>query len=129
VEGTGEDDSVAALEAAKHRAAVTARVDKGVQLAIAIPRDKDGLAPHVGGEVVVLVWDLALVGKIDPVAFEDVLHLEFEDLGVGEDVSGDPVGAPFDVVLHRAVERLLHRIEHLFPPRPRRLHDVRCPLS
>jgi len=69
------------------------------------------------------------VGEIDPIALEDVLHLEFEDLRVGKDVSGDPVGPLFGVVFQHRVERFLDRIVHLFPPRPYRLPGVRSALS
>jgi hypothetical protein len=82
---------------------MTARVDKAVQLAVAIAGNNDGLASHIGGEVGVIVGDLALVGEIDPVALENGLHLEFEDLRVGEDVSGDAVSARFGIVFQRRV--------------------------
>src|SRR5260370_34198521 len=104
---------------------MTTRVDEGVQLAIPVAYNKDGLADHISCEVVVLVGDLALVGEIDPVALEDVLHFEFEDLRVGKDVSGDPVGPLFGIVFQHRVERFQDRIVHLFPPRPRCLPGVR----
>src|SRR5207248_2988379 len=129
VEGAGEDNPAAALEAAEHGAAVAARVEKGVQFAITVARNKDGLAAHVGREVVVLVGDLALVGEIDPVALEDVLHLECEYLRICKDPSSDPVGALFGIVFHYRSESFLNRILHPFPPRARRLLGVRLPLS
>jgi hypothetical protein len=104
VERAGEDDPAAAFEAAEHGAAVAARVDKGVQLAIAVTRDKYRLAAHISREVIVLVGDLALVREIDPVALEDVLHLEFEDLRVGEDVPCHLVGAGPGIVLDRRID-------------------------
>jgi LysR family transcriptional regulator, benzoate and cis,cis-muconate-responsive activator of ben and cat genes len=91
VEGAGKDHSAAALEAAEHSTAVTARVNEGVQFAIATACNEDGLAAHIGGEVIIFVGDLTLVREIDPVSLEDVLHFELEDLRVGENVSGDSV--------------------------------------
>jgi hypothetical protein len=129
VKRTGEDDPAAAFEAAEHGAAVTACIDEGVQRAIAVASNKDGLSTHISREVVILVGDLALVGEIDPVALEDVFHLEFEDFRVGKDVAGDPVGPLFDIVLQHRSERFLNRIVHQFPPRACRLLGVRLPLS
>jgi hypothetical protein len=89
VEGAGEGALVGALVATQHRAAVAAGIDEGAQLAIAVARNDDELAAHPGREVVVLVRDLALVRQVDPVAFEDVLHLELKEPGIGEDVPRD----------------------------------------
>jgi hypothetical protein len=72
---------------------MAARIDECVQLTIAIARDEDGLTPHVGREIFVLVRDLALVRQIDPVSFEDVLYFELEDLWIGKDVMADAVNA------------------------------------
>jgi hypothetical protein len=55
------------------------------------------------------------VGEIDPVALEDVLHLELEDFRVGKDISGDPIGPHFGIVFQHRSERLLNRILHPFP--------------
>ena len=106
---------------------MAARIDEGVQLALPVARDEDGLAAHIGREIVVLVGDLALVGQIDPVALEDVLHLEFEDLRVGEDMSRDPVGPCLGIIFQRFVERLLDRVEHLVSSSACRLLGVRLP--
>ena len=81
VERAGEAGLVALLVAAQHRAAVRAGVGQRVELAVLAARDDDRLAADVDGEVVVDVRDLALVGQVDPVAFEDVLHLQFEQFG------------------------------------------------
>jgi hypothetical protein len=77
---------------------------------------KNRLAAHVGGEVVVLVGDLALMGQVDPVTLEDVPHLELEDLGIGEDVPGYAEHALLGVVLQRGVDGLLDSVEHAVPP-------------
>ena len=110
MEGTGENDSAAALEAAEHGASVTARVDKGVEFAIAIPRNKDRLTAYIGCKVVVLVRDLAFVREVDPVALEDIFHLQLEDLRVGEYISGNPITALFDVVFYCSFEPLADRL-------------------
>ena len=89
VERAGQGLAVVPLLAAEHRAAVRAGVDQAVQPAVLVARDHDRLAADVGREVVAGLGDLALVREVDPVALEDVLHLELEDLFVGED---PPVG-------------------------------------
>src|SRR5690606_5463460 len=111
VEGAREGRAVVGLATAQHRTAVAARVDQAVQLAFLVAADDDGLAADVRGEVVTDVRDLALVGEVDPVALEDVLHLEFEDLLVGEDVTADlvPPGARvFDECAVEASAHVLH---------------------
>ena len=108
---------------------MAARIDEGVQLAITVARDEDGLTAHIGCEVVVLVGDLALVREIDPVALEDVLHLEFKDFRVGKDVASDPVDALHRVVLHRRVECSLCRVEHRFLPIWRLPRELRASLK
>ena len=79
------------LVAAQHRAAVAAGVDEGVQLAVPVARDEDRLPAHVHREVVVLVRDLGLMGEVDPVALPNMLHLQLEELGIGEDVPCDAI--------------------------------------
>ena len=96
----------------QHGAAMTAGIDEGVELAAAVARDKDRLAPHVGREVVIPVRDLTFMREVDPVALEDVLHLEFEDLRIREDVASDPEDATCRVVFERGVDCLLDGIEH-----------------
>ena len=57
MEGAGEGDTAAALEAAKNGAAVAARVDEGVQLAMVAARNEDGLVADISCEVVLLgIW-------------------------------------------------------------------------
>ena len=112
VERTGVGRLVAALEAAEHRAAVRTGVDEGVEFALAIPGDDDRLAADVRREEVVVVRHLALVGEIDPVALEDRLHLQLEQLGVGEDVAGHAEDAALGVVLQRRLDPGLYAVEH-----------------
>src|SRR5690606_16339820 len=84
MERAGIGGLVAALETAEHRAAMAAGIDEGVELAILVAGDEDRLPAHLGGVVVVLLGNLAFVGEVDPVALEDVLHLQFEQALVGE---------------------------------------------
>ena len=87
VERAGERGAVVRLASAQHGPAVRAGVDDAVQLLILVPGDHDGGAADVGRVVVADVRDLRLVGQVDPVPLEDVLHLELEDLLVGEDLA------------------------------------------
>ena len=91
VEGAGEVGAVALLVPAQDRAAVRAGVGQRVELALLVARDHHRLAPDVDAQVVVDVGDLALVGQVDPVALEDVLHLEIEQLLVGEGGAIQPI--------------------------------------
>ena len=68
------------------------------RLAALVPGDHDGLPADVGGEVVAGVGHLAFVCQVDPVALEDVLDLQFEDLLVGEDPTVGAVDAGLGVV-------------------------------
>ena len=68
------------------------------RLAGLVPGDHDRLPADVGGEVVAGVGHLAFVGQVDPVALEDVLDLELEDLLVGEDPPVRAVDACLGVV-------------------------------
>jgi hypothetical protein len=47
------------------------------------------------------IWDL---GQVDPVALPDVLHLQLEELGVGEHVAAGAEDALFRLVLNDAVQ-------------------------
>jgi hypothetical protein len=84
VERAGERRLVAALVAAQHRAAMRARIDERVEFALTVARDDHGLAAHRRREVIVVRRNLAFVREIDPVALEDVLHLEFEQRFIRE---------------------------------------------
>src|ERR1700686_1552614 len=91
---------------------MTAGIDEGIHLIIPVARDEDRLTADIGREIVVLIRDLALVRQINPVALEDVLHLEFEEFWICEDVPTDTVDAPRRVIRHRRVERLSDCVEH-----------------
>ena len=104
VEGAGVGALVALLVAAQRRAAVRAGVDEGIQLAIAVARNEHRLAAHGGGVVVVVVRNLALVRQKDPVALEDVFHLEFEQLLVGKGAAVQAVIAAGLVLDQQAVQ-------------------------
>ncbi len=106
VERAGVGGLVAALVAAQHGAAMGAGVDQRVELALAVARDHDRLAADVGGVVVVVVGDLAFVRQVDPVALEDVLHLEFKQGLVGKGAAVQPVVAGF-AVFHQVVVQAL----------------------
>lgn len=90
VEWAGQGLPVIGLAPTQHRAAVRARVDEAVELALLVAGDDDGLAADGGREVVADLRDLRFVGEVHPVALEDVFHLELEQILVGED---RPVGA------------------------------------
>ena len=106
MEGAGEGRLVAGLEACQLGAAVRAGVDEAVQLAGAVARDHHRLAADVGGVVVAVVRDLALVRQVDPVALEDVLHLELEQLRIVEGGTLDAVQAFVVVIDQHAVQAL-----------------------
>nr|WP_277872965.1 hypothetical protein [Raineyella fluvialis] len=104
VERAGQRGAVVGLAATQHGTAVRTRVDHAVELAVLAPGDDHGLASDVGGEVVTDVRDLRLVGQVDPVALEDVLHLELEELFVGEDRTVELPLALGGVLDHQGVE-------------------------
>ena len=66
--------------------------------------DHDRLPADVGGQVVVVVRQLALVGEVDPVALEDVLHLQLEQLGIGERLPATAVAPVLGIHVHRTVD-------------------------
>ena len=111
VEGAGEAGLVALLVAAQRGAAVRAGVDDGVEFARLVARDDDRLAADLRGEVVVRVGDLALVGQVDPVALEDVLHLQVEQGLVGEGAAVQAVDVPIGVLHQHAGQALLDAFE------------------
>ncbi len=136
VERAGERRTVVLLAPTQHRTLVAAGVDQRVQLAVLIPGDHDGLTAHVDGQVVVVVRQLALMGQVDPVALEDVLHLQLEDLRVRERVPPVAIHTPLGVVHQRAVDLLpdlVQRDRHLCgPPMTRARRGVpigRSPVS
>ena len=68
VERAGIAGAVAGLVPAQHGAAMAAGVEKSVEFTGLVARDENRLAAHGGGQKIVDVGDLALVGKVDPVS-------------------------------------------------------------
>ena len=85
-------------------------IDEAVEFAVLAAGDDDGLPADVGGEVVARIRHLTLVGQVDPVALEDVAHLQLEDLLVGEDPAVGPVDAGIAVVDDGIGENAAHMI-------------------
>ena len=84
VEGAGEVGLVALFQASQRGTTVRTGVDDRVEFARLVARDHDGLTADVRRQVIVDIGDLAFVGQIDPVALEDVFHLEFKELRISE---------------------------------------------
>ncbi|MNE01666.1 hypothetical protein D3C80_941130 [compost metagenome] len=83
---------------------MAAGVDKGVEHTVLVARDEDRLAPHGGGVEIVDVGDLAFVGQIQPVAFEDVFHLQIEQPGVGEHLALAAIEALLGIVFKQGMQ-------------------------
>ncbi|MNT82806.1 hypothetical protein D3C72_2225870 [compost metagenome] len=81
-----------------------------MQFALLVAGNDDGLATDRGGVVVVVVRNLAFVCQIDPVRFKEVLHLQFEQLGVGEYVAAAAKDTGLLVVLHRRFQQRLDSV-------------------
>src|SRR5262249_21291100 len=75
---------VCLLEPAHDGAAMRAGFGERFELAVLAARYDDRLPADVDGEVIVDVRNLAFVREVDPVALEDVLELELEELLIGE---------------------------------------------
>src|SRR5690606_17327299 len=104
MERAGIGGLVAALEATEHRAAMAAGIDEGVELAVLVAGDEDRLPAHLGGVVVVLLGNVAFVGEVDPVALEDVLHLQVEQALIGEHLALAAEDALFFVVFNKRIK-------------------------
>src|SRR5262245_9353997 len=102
VERTGETALFAVLAPAEDRSAVSTRIDHGVQFARFVACDHDRLAADPGAEIVVVVRYLALMRQENPIAFEDVLHLQLVHLDIGEDVTTATEQSELLVFDHRA---------------------------
>ena len=101
MEGADEERLVATLAAAQLGAAMGAGIDHAIEAAILGPRQDHRRMADPGGEIVVLLLDLALMGQIDPVALEDIFHLQIEQFRVGEDVAAAAENAGFRIVHDR----------------------------
>lgn len=78
-----------------------------MQFAGLVTRDDYWLASDRRGVVVVVVGHLAFMCEVDPVALEDVLHLEFIKISVGEDVAAAPENTVFFVILNGALQQFV----------------------
>ncbi|MNR00199.1 hypothetical protein D3C85_1159640 [compost metagenome] len=99
MERAGIGRLVAGLVAAQHGAAMAAGVEEGIEYTVLVPRNENRLPAHGGGQEVVLVGDLALVGEVQPVTLEDMLHFEVEQTWIGEHLPFATVDAGVFVVL------------------------------
>ncbi|MNY14732.1 hypothetical protein D3C86_1479180 [compost metagenome] len=63
---------------------MTASIDKGIQFPFFVAGNKDGLSSNVGGKIVVYLSDLTFVSQINPIAFENIFHFQFEKFRIGE---------------------------------------------
>src|SRR5690606_7807404 len=104
MERAGISRLVAPLEATEHRAAMAAGVDEGVEFTLLVARNEDRLTTHVGRVIVVLFGNLAVMGKVDPVALEDVLHLQFEQTLVGEHFAFAAKDAFVSIVFNKRIK-------------------------
>ena len=135
MERAGQRRAVVRFASAEHRAPVRAGVDQAVQLAAAVAGDHHRLAADVGGEVVAGVGNLCLVGEVDPVALEDVLHLQLEDVLVGEDAAVGAIharGLVFDDGVGEDGRGVVQGLGHWVPPLTAVGYPqpcIRCPLS
>ena len=111
VERAGEGGLVAALFAAQGGTTVGTGVQNRLELAILGPGDDHRLTTHHGGVVVARILDLALMGQENPVAFEDVFHLQLKQLFVGEDAAVTAVVASLCIGFHRVADRFLKSVE------------------
>jgi hypothetical protein len=124
VERAGEIGPVVRLAPAQHRPAVAARVDQAVQLAILGPGNDHRGPADIRGEVVPDLRDLALMRQVHPVALEDMLHLQLEQLLIREDAPLRPMN-PVLVILYDGIVQCCAdsaqcpghvRLLHLWPP-------------
>ncbi|GBD29414.1 hypothetical protein HRbin32_00503 [bacterium HR32] len=112
-----EEVGVSALFAAHHRAPVAAAVVQGVDAAVLVAGEDEGLAAHQHRLVVARCRQFRLVPHVHPGAFEQTAHLFLEDLGVGVH---RPVDAELAWVVHHQVRvrQLGPRAQfHGLPPR------------
>ena len=81
----GEGPGIAAIGAADAVAAVSASVEEGLYRAVLLPDDDDVVFAHVGAEEVIVLRDLAGVGKEQPASAKDALKLLAVDRLAGID--------------------------------------------
>ena len=85
--GTGMDTLIAASERRHLRTAMAAGVEEAAQPPLAVAHHDDRLRAHHRGEEIMRARDLAFEADEQPSGAEDVLHLEIEDVGIGEDLA------------------------------------------
>jgi hypothetical protein len=95
-----------------HVSAINRVFDEGIERAVACPRDYHWNAPHPGREPVVHGGDLAFMGEVDPVLFEDVFHLELEQCWICEDVPAAPEGSGMRIIDNRSLDPVSQRCVH-----------------
>src|SRR5450830_959119 len=81
-----------------------AGIDEGVELTLTVARNEDRLPAHLGGVVVVIVGNLTLMGQINPVTLEDMLHLQLKQRGIGKGAAMQAVIAAVLVFHQETVE-------------------------
>ena len=86
-----ELEGVAALEPAERGAAMGAAVEQRADFSVGIAQQDDRPQAELGGDVIVVVRDLAVVAEIDPDRAPDVGQLRLEDRRVGVDQAVDAV--------------------------------------
>ena len=89
VVGADEGACVAVIGAAETVAPVAADVQEGVDPALPVAGDEDGVLAHVGGEEVAGVGDLGLVAKEEPAAGKNLLQLLLVDGFLAENARAD----------------------------------------
>ena len=104
VEGTRERRLVALLVTAKRRPAVGTCVHQRIEFAILAASDDDRLPPDVQREIVIDVRNLGFVGEIDPVALEDVFHLQLEQFLIGKHAAVQAKLLRLRIVLQRRLQ-------------------------
>ncbi|MNN19474.1 hypothetical protein D3C81_1327180 [compost metagenome] len=83
---------------------MAAGIEERIEHTVLVARDEDRLTPHGRGQEIVVVGELAFVGEVNPVAFEDVRHLQFEQPRIGEHLPLAAVGALLLVFFKHGIE-------------------------
>ena len=76
--------AVALAQGTNLRASVWAGIVEGADLSPPVPHEEDFLPPYPGHQEIVRVGKLAVQGKEHPSPFEQILHLQIEDLLIGK---------------------------------------------
>ncbi|MNE38524.1 hypothetical protein D3C80_1324270 [compost metagenome] len=103
MERAGVAGTVASLVPAQHGTTVAARVEEGIEFPVLVARDEDRLTPHGEGQEIILFGDLAFMCQVDPIALEDMLHLQVEQTRVGEHLALTTVDALFAIVFEHGI--------------------------